>query len=125
MVSQYKGVRRLVYASEKGKSHQKQCSAAVGIASVRGLHFGQLRKSAENGVLDNEVLVNQSVAHAELIAAFKRAEADAAHKFGIIKTVANKGPKAIAVAVEVAAKAAKRRDSFAKKLADLGVDPKD
>ena len=59
--------------------------------------------------------------HADMIAAFRRAEADAAHKFGLIKTVANKGPKAIAVAVEVAARAAKRRDSFAKKLADLGV----
>lgn len=69
--------------------------------------------------------VNPPVSHAELIATFKRAEADAAHKFGLIKVVSNKGPKAIAVAVEVAAKAAKRRDSFAKKLADLGVDPKD
>ena len=56
------------------------------------------------------------------MAAYKRAEADAAHKFGLIKAVANKGPKAIAVAVEVAAKAAKRRDSFAKKLAALGAD---
>ena len=69
--------------------------------------------------------MNQSLAPAELIAAFKRAEADAAHKFGLIKAVANKGPKAIAVAVEVAAKAAKRRDSFAKKLAELGVVLKD
>ncbi len=69
--------------------------------------------------------MNQPAAHTELIAAFRRAEADAAHKFGLIKTLANKGPKAIAVAVEVAAKAAKRRDSFAKKLADLGVDLKD
>lgn len=69
--------------------------------------------------------MNQSVPHADLIAAFKRSEADAVHKFGLIKVVANKGPKAIAVAVEVAAKAAKRRESFAKKLADLGVDLKD
>ena len=73
----------------------------------------------------NEVLVNQSVASAELIASFKRAEADAAHKFGLIKAVASKGPKAIAAAVETAAKAAKRRDSFAKKLDALGVDLKD
>ncbi len=69
--------------------------------------------------------MNQSVAHAELIASFKRAEADAAHKFGLIKAVANKGPKAIEAAVETAAKAAKRRDSFAKKLAGLGVGLKD
>ena len=66
--------------------------------------------------------MNQSVAHHELIASFKRAEADAAHKLGLIKAVANKGPKAIGAAVETAAKADKRRDSFAKKLADLGVD---
>ncbi len=64
--------------------------------------------------------MNQSAAPTQLMAAFKRAEADAAHKFGLIKAAANKGPKAIAVAIEVAAKAAKRRDSFAKKLANLG-----
>ena len=81
--------------------------------------------SVENSALNSEVPVTPSVPHAELIAAFRRAEADAAHKFGLIKTVANKGPKAIAVAVEVAAKAAKRRDSFAKKLTVLGVDLKD
>ena len=59
------------------------------------------------------------------MAAFKRAEADAAHKSRLIKAAANKGPKAIAVAVEVAAKAAKRKDSFAKKLAALGMAPGD
>jgi len=52
-------------------------------------------KSAENSALDNEVLVNQSVANAELLASFRRAEADAAHKFGLIQVVAQKGPKAI------------------------------
>jgi len=69
--------------------------------------------------------VNQSVAHAELIATFKRAEADAAHKFGLIKAADTKGPKAIQTAVETAAKAAKRRDSFAKKLNLLGVSLED
>ncbi len=59
--------------------------------------------------------------HAELIAAFKRAEADAAHKFGLIQTVAKKGPTAIQAASETAAKAAKRRDSYAKKLSALGI----
>ncbi len=68
------------------------------------------------------VSVNSSIAHAELIATFKRAEADADHKFGLIKAAANKGPKAIQAATETAAKAAKRRDSFAKKLGILGVD---
>ena len=65
--------------------------------------------------------MNQSAAHAELIATFRRAEAEAAHKFGLIKAVAKKGPVAIQTAVETAAKAAKRRDSYAKKLTDLGV----
>ncbi len=65
--------------------------------------------------------MNQSVTHGELIAAFRRAQADAAHKFGLIKVVSKKGPVAIQAAVETAAKAAKRRDSYAKKLHALGV----
>ncbi|MFN7153916.1 MAG: hypothetical protein ACK4OE_09490 [Acidovorax sp.] len=69
--------------------------------------------------------MNPPIAHAELIATFKRAEADADHKFGLIKAAANKGPKAIQAATETARKAAKRRDSYAKKLGILGVDLKD
>ena len=69
--------------------------------------------------------MNPSPAHAELIATFKRAKADAAHKFGLIKAAEKKGPKAIQTAVETAAKAAKRRDSFAKKLEALGMRLKD
>ena len=69
--------------------------------------------------------MNPSVPHAELIATFRRAEADAAHKFGLIKAVANKGPKAIQAAIETSAKAAKRRDTYAKKLTALGVNLKD
>ncbi|RFO96495.1 hypothetical protein DIC66_12695 [Rhodoferax lacus] len=67
--------------------------------------------------------MNPSPAHAELLAAFRRAEADAAHKSGLIQGLAKKGPKAIQAATETAAKAAKRRDSYARKLKDLGVDP--
>jgi hypothetical protein len=44
--------------------------------------------------------VNHPVAHVELSATYRRAEADAAHKFGLIKVVATKGPKAIQAAVE-------------------------
>lgn len=69
--------------------------------------------------------VNQPIAHAALIATYRRAEADAAHKFGLIKGVGAKGPKAIQAAVETAAKAAKRRDAYAAKLAELGVDVKE
>jgi enoyl-CoA hydratase/carnithine racemase len=76
-------------------------------------------------LLDMGVPVNPSVAHAELIATFKRAQADAAHKFGLIKAVAQKGPKAVQAAAETAAKATKRRDSYAKKLDTLGVRLKD
>jgi hypothetical protein len=78
--------------------------------------------SGENSALLTEVPVNQPIAHAQLIAAFKRAQADAAHKSGLIQVVAKKGPKAIQTATETAAKAEKRRDSFAKKLAALGVE---
>ena len=62
-----------------------------------------------------------SVTPVEIIATFKRAESDAAHKFDLIKAAAKKGPKAIQAAVDAAAKAAKRRDSYAKKLDALGV----
>ena len=55
------------------------------------------------------VPVNPSVAPAELIATFKRAQSDAAHKFGLIKAAEQKGPKAVQAATETAAKAAKRR----------------
>ncbi len=65
--------------------------------------------------------MNQSVTHPELIATYRRAEADAAHKFGLIKLVATKGPKAIQAAIDAANKAAKRRDSYARKLAESGV----
>jgi len=69
--------------------------------------------------------VNQSLAHAELIATFRRAEVDAAHKLGLIKAAGKKGPKAIQAATETAAKAAKRRDSYAQKLNLLEVSLKD
>ena len=69
--------------------------------------------------------MNPSFAHAELIATFRRAETEAAHKFGLIQTVAKKGPKAIQMAIATADKAAKRRDAYAKKLAALGVELKD
>ena len=69
--------------------------------------------------------MNPPPAHTELIATFKRAEADAAHKFGLIKAAEKKGPKAIQTAIDTAAKAAKRRDSFAKKQEALGERLKD
>ena len=75
-------------------------------------------------LMDQGTTVNPNIAHAELIAAFKRAEADAAHKFGLIQAAAHNGPKAIQAATETAVKAAKRRDSFAKKLEILGVNLK-
>ena len=69
--------------------------------------------------------MNQPLPHAELIAAFRRSQVDATHKFGLIQGVAKKGPMAIQAATETAAKAAKRRDSFAKKLNARGVILKD
>jgi enoyl-CoA hydratase/carnithine racemase len=65
--------------------------------------------------------MNSPLAHPELFATYKRAKADAAHKFGLISKVANKGPKAVQAAVDTSARADKRRDSFAKKLRALGV----
>ena len=59
------------------------------------LQWLSARKNAENSGLNNEVFVNQSVAHAELIATFRRAKVEADYKFGLIKAAENKGPKAI------------------------------
>lgn len=63
--------------------------------------------------------------HAELLATYHRAATDALHKQSLIQTVARKGPKAIAAAVDTAAKAAKRKNAFAAKLKQLGVDVQD
>jgi enoyl-CoA hydratase/carnithine racemase len=91
-------------------------------AQARVIAPNQLRLNAPKiPAFDIEVLVNPSTAHAALIATFRRAQADAAHKFGLIQTVSKKGPKAIQAAIDAAAQAAKRRDSYAKKLTDLGV----
>jgi hypothetical protein len=79
----------------------------------------------ENGALNSEVFVNQSVAHAQLIATFKKAEVEAHYKFGLIKAAENKGPKSIQAVIDTAVKAAKRRDWYAKKLNDFGVIVKD
>lgn len=84
-------------------------------------HGAGCERVQKMALLDMGVPVNPSVAHADLIATFKRAQADAAHKFGLIKAAAQKGPKAVQAAAETAAKAKKRKDSYAKKLATLGV----
>jgi enoyl-CoA hydratase/carnithine racemase len=89
------------------------------------VHGAGSERAQKMALFDRGVRVNSSVAHAELIATFKRAEADAAHKFGLIKAAAQKGPKAVQAATETAAKAAKRRDSYAKKLDTFGVSLKD
>ena len=69
--------------------------------------------------------MNSPLAHADLVATLKRAETEAAHKFGLIKAAAAKGPKAIQMAIDAADKAAKRRDAYAKKLALQSVGLKD
>ncbi|MEG0922541.1 MAG: hypothetical protein RSD57_19400 [Comamonas sp.] len=59
--------------------------------------------------------------HAELLASYHKLVAEAAKKADLVKAAASKGPKAIATASETAAKAARRRDVAASKLAKLGV----
>ncbi|MDH1701491.1 hypothetical protein [Comamonas terrigena] len=65
------------------------------------------------------------IAHAELIASYRKVAAEAARKAELVKAAAAKGPKTIATVSETAAKAARRRDVLASKLAKLGVDVKD
>ena len=87
-------------------------------ADVKGDEYQKAQKIAYS---NTEVPVNSLHPHADLIAAFQRAQAHAAHKFSLIQVVAKKGPRAIQTAIETSGKAAKRRDSYAKKLKVLGV----
>ena len=59
--------------------------------------------------------------HAELLASYQKLVAETAKKTDLVKAAAAKGPKAIATASETAAKAARRRDVLANKLAKLGI----
>jgi len=65
--------------------------------------------------------VTQPIAHAELIASYRKVAAEAARKAELVKAAASKGPRTIATVSETAAKAARRRDVLAAKLANLGV----
>jgi hypothetical protein len=64
--------------------------------------------------------VTQPIAHAELIASYRKVAAEAARKAELVKAAASKGPRTIATVSETAAKAARRRDVLAAKLAKLG-----
>jgi len=67
------------------------------------------------------IFVNQPIAHAELIASYKKVAAEAAQKAALVSTLSSKGPATLKTANETAAKAARRRDVIASKLAKLGV----
>ena len=56
------------------------------------------------------------IAHAELIASYRKVAAEAA-----LISAAGKGPQTIAAVTETANKAARRRDVLASKLAKLGI----
>ena len=65
--------------------------------------------------------MNQPIAHAELIASYRKVAAEAAKKAELIKASAGNGPRTSATVTETANKAARRRDVLASKLAKLGV----
>ena len=65
--------------------------------------------------------MTQPIAHAELIASYRKVAAEAARKAGLTKASAGEGPRTIAAVTETANKAARRRDVLANKLAKLGV----
>lgn len=66
--------------------------------------------------------MTQAIAHAELIASYRKLAAEAAKKTELVKAAAGNGPKTIATVSETAAKAARRRDVMAARLAKLGID---
>nr|WP_301184148.1 hypothetical protein [Comamonas thiooxydans] len=57
-----------------------------------------------------------------MIASYRKLAAEAAKKAELVKAAASKGPKTIATVSETAAKAARRRDVMAARLAKLGID---
>ena len=65
--------------------------------------------------------MNQPIAHAELIASYKKLATDAAKKAAVVLTSSSKGPGVLKSVSETASKAAHRRDVAAAKLAKLGV----
>lgn len=65
--------------------------------------------------------MNQPIEHAELIASYKKVAAEAAKKASLILAASSKGPGVIKTVSETAAKAARRRDVIASKLAKLGI----
>jgi hypothetical protein len=69
--------------------------------------------------------VTPSPAHAELIATFKRAEADAAHKFGLIKAAEKKGPRPFRRPLKLRQRQPNAAIHSPKKLEGLGVNLKD
>jgi hypothetical protein len=66
--------------------------------------------------------VNPSHEHAELIASYQKLVAEVDKKTALVRAASLKGPQAIKAATETAAKAARRRDVLATRLAKLGVD---
>lgn len=65
--------------------------------------------------------MTQSIEHAELIATYRKLDAEAKKKMTMVVAAASKGPSAIKSTSETAAKAKRRRDVVAAKLAKLGV----
>lgn len=79
---------------------------------------------AENSVFDGprEIAVNPYATPAEILAAYIRARDDAAHKHSLIKNVMFKGPPALKAVMETSAKANRRRDDYAARLTQMGIE---
>ncbi|GAB2827935.1 hypothetical protein GCM10027276_33580 [Comamonas piscis] len=59
--------------------------------------------------------------HAEMIASYQKLVAEVNKKTALVRVASLKGPQAMRAAAETAAKAERRRDVLASKLAALGV----
>ena len=61
--------------------------------------------------------------HAQLMASYQKLVAEVDKKTLLVRAASFKGPQAMKAATETAAKAARRRDVMASKLAKLGIVP--
>ena len=100
-----------------------ECKRVLARGWLLKLKSEWVRLNTHNACFINvEPFVNQPNQHADLIASYRKLEAEAKEKLELAIAAASKGPSAAKACNETAAKAKRRRDVAAAKLAKHGID---